>query len=51
MQAFETKAECIAILARSTGDPNRSGITQNGKVVASYKCLPDAVDPRGPKGK
>jgi hypothetical protein len=51
-EAFATKAECVAQMAKSTGSPTvfLMGGGPNGALVGAFKCLPDTVDPRGPKG-
>jgi hypothetical protein len=53
--AYETRDACIAEVERTTGDRGGSGIVWKDKdrriVAAAFKCLPDTVDPRGPKEK
>jgi len=58
VEANSTEAECRQVLARfdtSLGPKDADGyatVTSKGKRVrARNVCLPDAVDPRGPKGK
>ena len=58
VEANSTEAECRQVLARfdtSLGPKDADGyatVTSKGKKVrARNVCLPDAVDPRGPKGK
>mgnify|MGYP001595515769 FL=1 len=62
--AFPTEAECTGGLASYTdslkGEGNktasapwgvRSAKWQRGEVSVYLRCLPDTIDPRGPKGK
>ena len=59
--AFDTRAQCVSFLDRAdvpANSPHRrsetSLVTGFGKgedAVAFLQCLPDTVDPRGPKGK
>ncbi len=55
-EVFDTRAECEkgslkyrANRLKSYGNAKEAGF--NATPPASYQCLPDTVDPRGPKGK
>jgi hypothetical protein len=53
--AYETKRQCDAMLAYAVkthlGDERVSANGQAKITWAIPQCLPDTVDPRGPKGK
>jgi len=43
VDGFTVQRDCLETIARSTKDPKNRGWT--------FRCLPDTVDPRGPKSK
>jgi hypothetical protein len=55
-EVFDTRAECEKVglkyranRSKSYEDAKKAGF--NATPPARYQCLPDTVDPRGPKGK
>lgn len=56
-EAHSTKAHCESDLRKTTDAASRLGgkVVGNfvfvGNLVVKYQCLPDTVDPRGPKGR
>jgi hypothetical protein len=44
-EGFQTKAECAKASERLFVDAKKHG------TLVNFSCLPDTVDPRGPKGK
>jgi hypothetical protein len=64
VKAVATEAQCTALLETTLNTPGTPGkdfvrkgnarVLTDGKtmvVIKTYSCLPDTVDPRGPKGK
>ena len=54
--AYKARDDCIAQIAIvNSGKPEPQTVVSGGRVVAlrttDLNCLPDTVDPRGPKGK
>ena len=45
--AFQTRADCVTLKNRADGLEEKA----RGAVNTNRICLPDTVDPRGPKGK
>jgi hypothetical protein len=46
VQAFATRSDCLAAMEQAQTFKETNG--QCGRYI---RCLPDTVDPRGPKGK
>jgi hypothetical protein len=44
VRGFDTKQACVKTATEATGNPKN-------KAWVEFRCLPDTVDPRGPKGK
>jgi hypothetical protein len=52
MEAFEKKATCEDGLSKAEGLASRLALkAKKPRPLVFFKCLPDTVDPRGPKGK
>ena len=49
--AFTTREECDALQKRATPDIEQKLKKQFPDGWVKVRCLPDTVDPRGPKGK
>jgi hypothetical protein len=50
VDSFATKEQC----GRAADEGHReaqAALKRGGTLLISYSCLPDTVDPRGPKGK
>ena len=60
MGTFATKQKCTDIVERILADPDQDGFVRVGdtlvgtkedmRMVKRFLCLPDTIDPRGPKG-
>jgi hypothetical protein len=52
VEAFEKKAACNARLSKAEGTASWfAGKAKKPPPLVYFQCLPDTVDPRGPKGK
>jgi len=52
MEAFEKKAACDARLSKAEGTASwAASKAKKPPKFVSFQCLPDTVDPRGPKEK
>jgi hypothetical protein len=50
-EAFQSKAECARVRLEKVNAPwNQSEAKEGGRQIR-FLCLPDSVDPRGPKAK
>jgi hypothetical protein len=48
-EGFERKVDCVKAVKEQGGRNEALGLPRSGGIITL--CLPDTVDPRGPKGK
>ncbi len=49
IEGFQTRKECVA--SNPNYDKPRGTTTKDGWETLYFRCLPDTVDPRAPRGK